>query len=155
MRMERISSCRRLKSSCENAAARMSAWSTGLIYVVTAQSGSRQHVCVLDAATGKVLTNEVAQSSAQSTQSGGKTQTTAPAVSEPAASAPAGAKISDSRAAVQALIRATPEAAAYLPFEIYALWHHPDWLTWGVFVLNVVIVLVLARDLQRRRRARA
>ena len=46
-------------------------------------------------------------------------------------------------------------AAAYLPFEIYALWHHPDWLTWGVFVLNVVIVLVLARDLQRRRRARA
>ena len=32
------------------------------------------------------------------------------------ASAPAGAKISDSRAAVQALIRATPEAAAYLPF---------------------------------------
>ena len=71
-----------------DAAARMSAWSTGLIYVVTAQSGSRQHVCVLDAATGKVLTNEVAQSSAQSTQSGGKTQTTAPAVSEPAASAP-------------------------------------------------------------------
>lgn len=44
-------------------------------------------------------------------------------------------------------------AAAYLPFEIYALWHHPDWLTWGVFVLNLVIVLVLARDLQRRRRA--
>ena len=35
---------------------------------------------------------------------------------KPAASAPAGAKISDSRAAVQALIRATPEAAAYLPF---------------------------------------
>ncbi|NYZ63597.1 DUF2127 domain-containing protein [Luteimonas deserti] len=43
-------------------------------------------------------------------------------------------------------------AAAYLPFEIYALWHDPDWLTWGVFLLNLVIVLVLARDLQRRRR---
>ncbi|MEN4902302.1 DUF2127 domain-containing protein [Luteimonas sp. TWI1416] len=42
-------------------------------------------------------------------------------------------------------------AAAYLPFEIYALWHHPDWMTWGVFLLNLLIVLVLARDLYRRR----
>lgn len=41
-------------------------------------------------------------------------------------------------------------AAAYLPFEIYALWQHPDWMTWGVFLLNLVIVLVLARDLRRR-----
>ncbi|UNK43355.1 DUF2127 domain-containing protein [Luteimonas sp. S4-F44] len=42
-------------------------------------------------------------------------------------------------------------AAAYLPFEIYALWHHPDWMTWGVFLVNLLIVLVLARDLYRRR----
>ncbi len=44
-------------------------------------------------------------------------------------------------------------AAAYLPFEIYALWQHPDWLTWGVLLLNLLIVLVLARDLRRRRAA--
>ena len=44
-------------------------------------------------------------------------------------------------------------AAAYLPFEIYALWQHPDWMTWGVFLLNLMIVLVLARDLRRRRGA--
>ncbi|MDR7194031.1 DUF2127 domain-containing protein [Luteimonas terrae] len=43
-------------------------------------------------------------------------------------------------------------AAAYLPFEVYALWQHPDWLTWGVLVINLVIVLVLARDLHRRGR---
>ena len=41
-------------------------------------------------------------------------------------------------------------AAAYLPFEVYALYQHPDWLTWGVFALNLVIVLALARDLRRR-----
>ena len=44
-------------------------------------------------------------------------------------------------------------ATAYLPFEIYALWQHPDWMTWGVFLLNLMIVLVLARDLRRRRSA--
>lgn len=44
-------------------------------------------------------------------------------------------------------------AAAYLPFELYALWQHPDWLTWGVLLLNLAIVLVLAADLYRRRRA--
>lgn len=44
-------------------------------------------------------------------------------------------------------------AAAYLPFEIYALWQRPDWLTWSVLLLNVVIVLVLARDLRQRRAA--
>ncbi|MDR6991377.1 DUF2127 domain-containing protein [Luteimonas sp. 3794] len=44
-------------------------------------------------------------------------------------------------------------AAAYLPFEVYALWQHPDWVTWGVLLLNLMIVLVLARDLHRRRNA--
>lgn len=43
-------------------------------------------------------------------------------------------------------------AAAYVPFEIYALWRHPDWLTWGVLLVNLVIVMVLARDIARRRR---
>lgn len=42
-------------------------------------------------------------------------------------------------------------AALYLPFEVYALWRQPDWLTWGVFLVNLVIVVVLARDIARRR----
>ncbi|MCR6662108.1 MAG: DUF2127 domain-containing protein [Luteimonas sp.] len=42
-------------------------------------------------------------------------------------------------------------AAAYLPFEVYALWRHPDWLTWGVLLVNLLIVVVLARDIVRRR----
>lgn len=41
-------------------------------------------------------------------------------------------------------------AAVYLPFEIHALWRHPDWLTWTVLLLNLLVVLVLARDLRRR-----
>lgn len=44
-------------------------------------------------------------------------------------------------------------AAAYLPFEIHALWQRPDWLTWGVLAINLLIVLVLGRDLRRRRAA--
>ena len=42
-------------------------------------------------------------------------------------------------------------AAAYIPFELYALWRHPDWLAWGVLLLNLLIVAVLARDIARRR----
>src|SRR5690606_33440910 len=42
-------------------------------------------------------------------------------------------------------------AAAYLPFELYALWRHQDWLTWGVLLVNLLIVVVLARDIARRR----
>ncbi len=42
-------------------------------------------------------------------------------------------------------------AAAYLPFEVYALWRNPDWLTWGVLLVNLLIVVVLARDIARRR----
>ena len=43
-------------------------------------------------------------------------------------------------------------AALYLPFELYALWQHPDWLTGGVLLLNLLIVLVLSRDILRQRR---
>lgn len=44
-------------------------------------------------------------------------------------------------------------AAIYLPFDLYALWHHPGWVAATVLVINVVVVYVLARDLFRRRRA--
>jgi uncharacterized membrane protein (DUF2068 family) len=43
-------------------------------------------------------------------------------------------------------------AAIYLPFDLYALWHHPGWAAATVLVINVVVVYVLARDLFRRRR---
>lgn len=43
-------------------------------------------------------------------------------------------------------------AAIYLPFDLYALWHHPGWVATAVLVVNLVIVYVLARDLVRRRR---
>jgi uncharacterized membrane protein (DUF2068 family) len=43
-------------------------------------------------------------------------------------------------------------AAVYLPFEAYALYRHPDWLTLGVLAVNLLIVAVLARDILRRRR---
>ncbi len=43
--------------------------------------------------------------------------------------------------------------AAYLPFDLYALVRHPaHWLAWGVVVLNLVILYVLARDLIKRHR---
>lgn len=43
-------------------------------------------------------------------------------------------------------------AAIYLPFDIYALIRHPGWLSVGVVVINLLVVLVLARDLVIRRR---
>ncbi|GAB1595262.1 DUF2127 domain-containing protein [Lysobacter claricitrinus] len=42
-------------------------------------------------------------------------------------------------------------AAIYLPFDVYALWHHPGWPAMTLLVVNVVVVYVLARDLFRRR----
>jgi len=34
----------------------------------------------------------------------------------------------------------------YLPYEIYALFHHPgDWFRWGVLVINVLIVLYMLK----------
>ena len=41
--------------------------------------------------------------------------------------------------------------AAYLPLDVYALYHHPGWHTWAVLLLNLLVVAVLARDLLRRR----
>jgi len=42
-------------------------------------------------------------------------------------------------------------AAIYLPVDIYALYHHPGWLSIAVLVINVLVVWVLARDLLKRR----
>ncbi|PPV07842.1 hypothetical protein XBLMG947_0312 [Xanthomonas bromi] len=42
-------------------------------------------------------------------------------------------------------------AAIYLPFDIYAIVHHPGWTAWGVLAINLIVVGVLARDLVRRR----
>lgn len=43
-------------------------------------------------------------------------------------------------------------AALYLPFDIYALWRHPGWLSAGVVAINLLVVWVLGRDLFVRRR---
>lgn len=42
-------------------------------------------------------------------------------------------------------------AAVYLPFDAYALFNHPGWLSVTVLVVNLVVVWVLARDLFKRR----
>jgi uncharacterized membrane protein (DUF2068 family) len=39
----------------------------------------------------------------------------------------------------------------YLPFDAYALFNHPGWLSVTVLVVNLVVVWVLARDLFKRR----
>jgi uncharacterized membrane protein (DUF2068 family) len=44
-------------------------------------------------------------------------------------------------------------AAVYLPFELYAVFTRPDWLSFAVLAINAWIVWVLARDLAARRRA--
>ncbi|TBR09364.1 MAG: DUF2127 domain-containing protein [Lysobacter sp.] len=41
-------------------------------------------------------------------------------------------------------------AAIYLPFDIYALWHHPGVTALSVLMINLLIVWVLARDLSKR-----
>ena len=43
-------------------------------------------------------------------------------------------------------------AAAYLPFDIYALAVHRHWLEAAVVAINLLVVWVLARDLRKRRR---
>lgn len=42
-------------------------------------------------------------------------------------------------------------AAAYLPFDVYALVVHPGWIALAVVAINLVVVWVLGRDLLRRR----
>ena len=44
-------------------------------------------------------------------------------------------------------------AAAYLPFDVYALFAHPGWIAVAVVAINVIVVWVLARDLLKRHRA--
>jgi uncharacterized membrane protein (DUF2068 family) len=41
--------------------------------------------------------------------------------------------------------------AAYLPLDVYALYHHHGWHAWAVLSLNLLVVAVLARDLLKRR----
>ena len=41
--------------------------------------------------------------------------------------------------------------AAYLPLDLYALYHHPGWHTWLVLAINLAVVAILARDLLKRR----
>lgn len=43
-------------------------------------------------------------------------------------------------------------AALYLPFDVYALFRHPGWLSSAVVAINLLIVWVLGRDLLVRRR---
>lgn len=43
-------------------------------------------------------------------------------------------------------------AAAYLPFDLYALFKHPGWVAIAVLIINVIVVYVLARDIVKRRR---
>ncbi len=42
-------------------------------------------------------------------------------------------------------------AAIYLPLDLYALWHHPGIAAVVVLAINLLVVLVLARDIRRRR----
>lgn len=42
-------------------------------------------------------------------------------------------------------------AAAYLPFDVYALFRHPGWIALAVVAINLLVVGVLARDLVKRR----
>lgn len=41
--------------------------------------------------------------------------------------------------------------AAYLPLDLYAMYHHPGWHTWAVLAINLAVVAILARDLFNRR----
>lgn len=43
-------------------------------------------------------------------------------------------------------------SAAYLPLDLYALYHHHGWHTWAVLIANLIIVAVLGRDIVKRRR---
>ncbi len=42
-------------------------------------------------------------------------------------------------------------AAIYLPLDVYALWRHPGIAAVVVLVINLLVVVVLARDIRRRR----
>lgn len=40
----------------------------------------------------------------------------------------------------------------YIPFEIHSLFKHASWLTLGALIMNVVIVLIMARELIQKDR---
>jgi uncharacterized membrane protein (DUF2068 family) len=42
-------------------------------------------------------------------------------------------------------------AAAYLPLDLYGIYHHPGWHTWALLFINLLVVAVLWRDILRRR----
>jgi len=43
-------------------------------------------------------------------------------------------------------------ASLYLPFDVYAIVHHPGWASWAVLLVNLLVVYVLGRDLFKRKR---
>lgn len=43
-------------------------------------------------------------------------------------------------------------AGIYLPLDVYAIVRHPGWASWGVLLLNLLVVYVLARDIRKRTR---
>ena len=43
-------------------------------------------------------------------------------------------------------------ACLYLPFDVYAIIHHPGWASWAVLLVNLLVVYVLGRDLFKRKR---
>lgn len=55
------------------------------------------------------------------------------------------------RAKVWASWLGCASAAIYLPFDIYAIVHHPGGTAWAVLAVNLLVVAVLARDIVRRR----
>ncbi|WP_305805543.1 DUF2127 domain-containing protein [Stenotrophomonas sp. YIM B06876] len=46
-------------------------------------------------------------------------------------------------------------ATLYLPLDIYAIVRHPGWASWLVLGINVLVVVVLARDIGKRHPHRA
>ncbi|KAF1719032.1 DUF2127 domain-containing protein [Pseudoxanthomonas wuyuanensis] len=42
-------------------------------------------------------------------------------------------------------------SAAYLPLDLYALYHHHGWHTWTLLFVNLLVVAVLWRDIVKRR----
>ena len=42
-------------------------------------------------------------------------------------------------------------ASLYLPFDVYAIVHHPGWASWAVLLVNLLVVYVLGRDLFKRK----
>ena len=48
--------------------------------------------------------------------------------------------------------RSSP-ATIYVPFEIHALMHHPNLIKWGILLINIAIVLYMAKSAHGRKPA--